>query len=147
MPGERHAGGGSSGARRPSTSDRPPCPVCGHPTGDCTADDHEGLRPAFSDWSDDAPPREDALVRVPFDVYEDVAGPRERTPRWRLAARSGALVDAERAKELGIMPDEPDGNGNGNGNGDGGGQPGRDSGSPREKVERPPSPREKIERK
>lgn len=138
-------GGGSHGARRPPGRDREPCPVCGHPTGDCAAGDHDALRPAFSEWADDAPEREDGRVVVPFDVWEDVSGPRERTPRWRLAARRHALVTEERAQELGIMPDEP--NGNGNGDGDGGGEPPREPGSPREKVERPPSPREKIERK
>lgn len=121
--------------------------MCGHPTGDCSAGDHEALVPAFSQWADDPPERPGATVKVPMDVWEDVSGPRERQPRWRLAARAGSFVTVDRAKELGVMPDEPDGNGNETPTRDSNGGDGRDSGSPREKVERPPSPREKIERK
>lgn len=125
-----------------------PCPVCDHPTGDCAHGNHDGLRPLFSEWAEDAPAREEPTIPVDDDVYEDVAGPHELTPRWRLVARAGQRVTVATARRLGLMPDRDDRtSGSGPSPEDREQEPTREPGSPRDKARPPDAPRDRVERK
>ena len=80
---------------------REPCVVCGHPTGDCA--DGAAPPPAhlFGENVDHAP-RKPVDVLVPENIYEE----RQITPFTRarvLLAAKGTYVDADRARELGII--------------------------------------------
>lgn len=81
-------------------ADRSPCPVCGHPTGDCNGEN-------------DAPKRIWGLGDVPSMVEgqtvlvgEDVWEEKEITPGVKtrvLVARAGSQIPLTKAKELGIF--------------------------------------------
>lgn len=87
-------------------ADRQPCPVCGHPTGDCVGEDSR--RPHRNPLT----LGEAGMVmdgRTPADtilVEEDIWGERQITPftvaRVLLAAK-GSYVSQEKARELGIL--------------------------------------------
>lgn len=81
-------------------ADRLPCPVCGHPTGDCTPDSVDDPHPAFSDTKI---PNVDTtqFVLVNEDVYVDKPVSPYATARV-LAAKKGQYISLDKARELGI---------------------------------------------
>ena len=79
---------------------REPCPVCGHPTGDCTGENDAPKRI----WGlGDVPSMvEGQTILVPEDVWEE----KEITPGVMtrvLVARAGNRIPLTRARELGIF--------------------------------------------
>jgi len=81
---------------------REPCLVCGHPTGDCTPEDHnpQDIHIAFA--SVESTTLDD--IRTIY-VDEDIWGERQITPFTTarvLLARKGQQVTLEKAKELGM---------------------------------------------
>jgi len=81
-------------------ANRQPCPVCNHPTGDCTGKDHGDVTVtgpgAFV--SMDA---EEVFI-VQENVYEERAISPFTTTRVLVAAK-GAAISRERAAELGLL--------------------------------------------
>lgn len=79
---------------------REPCPVCGHPSGDCPG---ELPAPAHILGENIPTPSTAApTVLVPEDIYEE----RQITPYTRtrvLVAAAGTYVTSERARELGLL--------------------------------------------
>jgi hypothetical protein len=76
---------------------RKPCPVCGHPTGDCTGKVEE----SHILLADEAPPEKN-LVKVKERITKEVWV----TPLTKarvVVADAGAYVTVEKAKELGII--------------------------------------------
>jgi hypothetical protein len=75
-------------------ADRKPCPVCGHPTGDCTAD-YDGPRHIIG------VPDKEHLVYVKEDVTQEVilASGAKTTV---ILARGGSYITKAKAKEFGI---------------------------------------------
>lgn len=85
---------------RLSKATREPCPVCGHPTGDCAGE----LPAPQRILGDNIPTKPTAppTVLVPEDIYEE----RQITPYTRsrvLLAAAGTYVTADQAKELGLL--------------------------------------------
>ena len=81
--------GYSEAIRRPSESQ--PCPVCGHPSGDCKGGDHEI-------WLD--PIVDDPMVMVEADVYVDVPSPgAPNRPMTFLAFVAGRTYPRSRIEE------------------------------------------------
>ena len=83
-------------------ADREACIVCGHPTGDCTPDDHNP-QDVHIDLSDSRLEslKDEKLIYVDETIY----GERQITPFTTakvILARAGTYVTAERARELGI---------------------------------------------
>jgi len=83
-----------------SLADRQPCPVCGHPTGDCKGDSG----PPHHVWGlGDVPSMEDSqTVLVEEDIWEE----RQITPFTKarvLVVRAGRHIPLAQAKELGIF--------------------------------------------
>ena len=79
---------------------RTPCPVCGHPTGDCT--------------TDSAAPRHVIGIGIfnsidktlTFTVEEDIYEDRMINPHYTarvLLARKGQKISVDKAKELGLL--------------------------------------------
>ena len=83
-----------------SIADRQPCPVCGHPTGDCKGDS----APPHHVWGlGDVPSME---AEQTFLVEEDVWGERQITPFTKarvLLAAKGKRIPLAMAKELGLF--------------------------------------------
>jgi hypothetical protein len=86
-------------------ADRSPCPVCGHPTGDCAPEKSENHRIAFADASTKVESlKESQKILVEEDVFED----RQITPFTKITvriAKKGSYVTIDRAKEIGILKD------------------------------------------
>lgn len=83
-------------------ADREPCLVCGHPTGDCTSENHnpEDIHIAFVNSNLESTKKE-KLVYVDETIY----GERQISPFTTakvVLARKGSYVTLEKAKELGI---------------------------------------------
>jgi hypothetical protein len=81
-------------------ADRQTCPVCKHPTGDCTTDTAAPIHIAFTDSVIETL-KESQTILVEENVYED----RQITPFTKttvIIAHKGSYVTLERAKELGI---------------------------------------------
>lgn len=81
-------------------ADRQPCPVCKHPTGDCTTDTARPAHIAFTDSVIETL-KESQMILVEENIYED----RQITPFTKttvIAVHKGSYVTLERAKELGI---------------------------------------------
>ena len=81
---------------------REPCPVCGHPTGDCKGDQIpmgrillHGSTPSLED---------EQTVYVEQDIYEERQIGEFTTARF-LIARKGQKISFDKARELGILPD------------------------------------------
>lgn len=79
---------------------RMPCPICGHPTGDCTADGAE--------------PRHVIGIgifnsldkQMTFTVEEDIYEDRRINPHYTarvLVVRKGQKISVDKAKELGLL--------------------------------------------
>jgi len=75
-------------------ADRKKCPVCGHPTGDCT-DTYEGPRVVLGGTDNEV------KVYVEEDITEEVELP-GGTRTKILKARKGSYITQAKAKELGI---------------------------------------------
>jgi len=94
------SGGGSLGVNR-LFADRQPCPVCGHPTGDCTG---ELPPPSRLLGLGDIPSMvEGQTVLVTEDIWEEqevTAGIRRKV----VVARAGSRIPLVKARELGIYP-------------------------------------------
>jgi len=83
-------------------AERTPCPVCGHPTGDCT--DDKSLKPDHILGEDlqNETLKYDKVILVEEDVYETNQITPFTTKRV-LIHRKGSYVTVERARELGIL--------------------------------------------
>lgn len=83
-----------------SLADRQPCPICGHPTGDCVGDSG----PPHHVWGlGDVPSMEDDQT---FLVEENVYEERQITPFTRakvLLVPKGRHIPLKMAKELGLF--------------------------------------------
>lgn len=82
-------------------ADREPCPVCGHPTGDCTGDaPTEGpVRVQFAPLEQPRP--DDPVVLVPEDIWEEVQIT-SLTKTRVLVARAGTYLPLVKAREHGL---------------------------------------------
>jgi hypothetical protein len=78
---------------------RTPCPVCGHPTGDCVGSTPPPVRIVASER---ARRKIDPGVLVHEDIYEQVYIT-ERTKTKVLVAKAGSYIDTEKAIELGLI--------------------------------------------
>jgi hypothetical protein len=79
---------------------RQPCPVCGHPTGDCAGPSLppqrillHGVTPSLE---------EEQLIYVEEDIFEERRISEFTTVRV-LLARKGSSVSFEKARELGLL--------------------------------------------
>jgi hypothetical protein len=80
---------------------RQPCPVCGHPTGDCT--DENIVKPdhIIGENFQSTSLKDQKMILVEEDIYEN----RQITPYTTtrvLIHRKGSYVTLDRARELGI---------------------------------------------
>jgi len=83
-------------------ADREPCLVCGHPTGDCTPEDHnpQDIHIALQDTNHESR-RQEKLIYV----YETIYGEKQITAFTTakvVLARAGTYVTVDKARELGI---------------------------------------------
>lgn len=81
-------------------ADRGMCPVCKHPTGDCTTDTARPMHIAFADSVLETL-KDSQMILVEEDIYED----RQITPFTKttvITVHKGSYVTLEKAKELGI---------------------------------------------
>ncbi len=81
---------------------REPCPVCGHPTGDCAGDDDAPHR--IVGWGEESPNgmKQVQMIYLEEDVWED----RQITPGRMtkiLRHRAGSSIPYEEAKSLGLV--------------------------------------------
>jgi len=82
-------------------ADRSPCPVCGHPTGDCVGDG--GSKPDHIVGFGPDGPNPDAQQ---FVVEEDVWVEKQLTPTVKtkvLVAPAGKVISVTQAKNLGLI--------------------------------------------
>lgn len=80
-----------------SGADRQPCPVCGHPTGDCAGS---------SDLPNTKLPQQIVGSEPQVLVEEDITEERQITPYTKtrvLIHRKGDYVPLSRARELGLV--------------------------------------------
>ena len=80
--------------------DRSPCPVCGHPTGDCAGTGPAPLRILGEQFG---PRKQESNVLVTEDIYEEVYIT-ERTKTTVLVAKAGSYITAEKAMKYGLIP-------------------------------------------
>lgn len=83
-----------------AVADRQPCPVCGHPTGDCSGNSP----PPKQIWGLASVPsmEKDQTILVEHDIYEE----RQITPFTTsrvLVAAKGKHVSLDKARELGLL--------------------------------------------
>lgn len=81
-----------------SMADRQPCPVCGHPTGDCTSETTELPKTKLLGPMNSTEP----LILVEEDFTEE----RNLTPYTKtrvLIHSKGSYITLSRARELGLM--------------------------------------------
>lgn len=84
------------------SADRQPCPVCGHPTGDCTGDTENGAPPPRVQFAPLEKPRpDDPTVLVPEDIWQDVQIT-SLTKTRVLVAKAGTYLPLAKARELGL---------------------------------------------
>ena len=83
-----------------SHADRQPCPVCGHPTGDCTGDaPSPGHIAGFKTEKEQPTER---LFQVKEDIVEEVElvhGVRTKI----IIHRKGKMISSEEAEKLGLL--------------------------------------------
>lgn len=85
-------------------ADRQPCPVCGHPTGDCRPDDLEVPRHVLGPDAFPSMGHEEQYI-VEEDVWQDRwISPFTQT-RIRVAVK-GTAIPMSVARELGIVTDD-----------------------------------------
>lgn len=88
-----------AGEARIVRADRQPCPVCGHPTGDCTGQSAPPVKVVGPEIFPSL--EQEEVYVVPEDVWDDV----QITPFTKtrvLVAAKGAAMPMSRAKELGL---------------------------------------------
>jgi hypothetical protein len=81
-------------------SQRKPCPICGHPTGDCTGDSPPPKKIAFFGASETLKAKQKILIEE--DIYED----RQITPNLSIKVlihKKGKYVSYEIAERLGLI--------------------------------------------
>ena len=81
-------------------ADSNPCPVCGHPTGNCTPDSVDNPNVAFAE-SKTHNVDSTQFVLVDEDVYINKPVSPYATARV-LAAKKGQYISLDKARELGI---------------------------------------------
>lgn len=83
-------------------ADRGPCPVCGHPTGDCTGatDEAPPVRVQFAPL--ERPKPDDPTVLVQEDIWQDVQIT-SLTKTRVLVAKAGTYLPLVKARELGLV--------------------------------------------
>jgi len=100
MDGLGYSGGQYVAGARVVRADRSPCPVCGHPTGDCAG----VMEPPKRIWGlGDIPSLEDTQTVL---VGEDIWEQRQITPYTVskvLVAKAGQHIPLKQARELGII--------------------------------------------
>lgn len=84
------------------TADREPCPVCGHPTGDCVGDTPPSVAPRVQFAPLEKPQAKEPMVLVEEDIWQDVQITALTKTRV-LVAKAGTQVSLTRARELGIV--------------------------------------------
>jgi hypothetical protein len=81
-------------------ADRQPCPVCGHPTGDCatkTSEPHHVIGTGIFKTIDQ---------KLTFTVEENVYEERQINPFYKakvILARKGQKISVDKARELGLI--------------------------------------------
>ena len=75
------------------------CPICGHPTGDCTGDAGPPIRVLGPDLFPSL--KHEEMFIVPENVYEDRPISSMTTTRILVAAK-GTAIPVSKARELGI---------------------------------------------
>jgi len=80
--------------------DRSPCPVCGHPTGDCAGTASAPIRIIGDQFG---PRKQESNVLVLEDLYEEVHIT-ERTKTTVLVAKAGSYITTEKAIKYGLIP-------------------------------------------
>lgn len=81
-------------------ADRQPCPVCGHPTGDCAAknsEPHHVIGMGIFKTIDQ---------KLTFTVEENVYEERQINPFYKakvILARKGQKISVDKARELGLL--------------------------------------------
>ena len=78
---------------------RQPCPVCGHPTGDCTG--QEAKKPLRILGAPFDRIKKEPGILVTEDIYEDVFLT-DRTKTTVLVAKAGTYISLEKAIEFGL---------------------------------------------
>lgn len=81
-------------------STREPCPVCGHPTGDCVGESGPPVQIIGADLFPSLG-HEDVHI-VDADLFEDRVLNEHTTIRVRLA-RAGDVIPVSKARELGLL--------------------------------------------
>jgi hypothetical protein len=80
---------------------REACPVCGHPTGDCSDGTSTPARIIGEEFYRDRPTREPGVL-VTEDIYEEV----NITPRTKtkvLVAKAGTYIPRDKAERYGLI--------------------------------------------
>lgn len=80
-------------------ADRLPCPICGHPTGDCVGESHYNGQINFLPK---VKPDPGATFRVPKRIYEEVEINGKMVKK--LLYPIGAAITTEEAQRLGLLP-------------------------------------------
>lgn len=83
------------------SADRQPCPVCGHPTGDCTGEAPEAPAPRIQFTPLEKPSKDDPTVLVTEDIWEEVQIT-SLTKTRVLVARAGSYLPLAKAREYGL---------------------------------------------
>jgi hypothetical protein len=79
--------------------DRLPCPVCGHPTGDCAGSSKSPVRILGEEFYKK---KDENLVLVPEDLYEEVYIT-QFTKTTVLVAKAGTYIPLEKAMKHGLI--------------------------------------------
>ena len=82
---------------------RLPCPVCGHPTGDCTASEDDLTQVAGSGVTSE---RDGRILEHSYIVTEDIYEERQVTPYTTtkvLVAKAGSAIPMSKAVTLGLV--------------------------------------------
>jgi hypothetical protein len=90
---------GSMGYRF-SPADRQPCPVCGHPTGDCVGESESPTHISGFKTNDD--PKQVTTFQVKEDILEEVEivqGVKTKI----IVHRKGKMISIEEAEKLGLL--------------------------------------------
>ena len=83
---------------------REPCPVCGHPTGDCVGPERPGPVAPVRFGPVEVPPSEEPTILLDKDIWKIVQLTANTKTRV-LVARAGAYIPVSLAEEYGVMPD------------------------------------------
>jgi hypothetical protein len=81
---------------------REPCPVCGHPTGDCTGDTSKAPPVNIKFGPIEEPKRDEPDVLVEQDIWKEVQLTSQTKTRV-LVAKAGSYIPVSLAKEHGLI--------------------------------------------